>query len=298
MKLLNTLKSITSHPLNRRNRMGAVSRFVRWQLATRLWKDGVAVKFVNDTRLLVTRGMHGATGNIYSGLHEFEDMALVLHLLRGEDSFVDVGANVGSYTVLAGGVVGARCISIEPTPVAFHHLMDNINLNGINAAVSALNIGAGQENGVIHFTSGLDTLNHVATDAERASGKTVEVPVRKLDEVLEGFEPLLVKIDVEGFETRVIAGAHETLCRQSLSGVIMELNGSGNRYGFDESKLHATMLDHGFKTYTYSPFRRELMPLGGKNANSGNMLYLRNIDEVVSRLGSAPKFTTNNGWEI
>ena len=63
-------------------------------------------------------GMTGATGNVYCGLHEFEDMALVLHALRPRDLFVDVGANVGSYTVLGGQparVALASNPSLEPS---------------------------------------------------------------------------------------------------------------------------------------------------------------------------------------
>lgn len=298
MELLRTFSFLMSHPLTRTHKIRSLARFVRWQLATRLWKEAIATDFVNGTRLLVSRGMVGATGNVYVGLHEFEDMAFVLHLLRKGDGFVDVGANVGSYTVLAGGAIGARCISIEPIPGTFSRLVDNINLNGIGATVSALNIGAGEAGGTIRFTSGLDTVNHVVTDSEQGTGETIEVPVRKLDDVLDTFEPLLIKIDVEGFETNVIAGADKVLSRESLLGVIMELNGSGNRYGFDEAKLHRVMLDYGFGAFTYAPFKRELVRLDKKNVNSGNTLYVRNLDKVTSRLETAPKFTTSNGWEI
>ncbi len=62
--------------------------------------------------------MTGATGNIYAGLHEFDDMAFFLHLLRPEDMFADVGSNIGSYTILASGVVGAKSVAFEP--VAFN----------------------------------------------------------------------------------------------------------------------------------------------------------------------------------
>jgi predicted RNA methylase len=72
--------------------------------------------------------MTGATQKIYCSLQEFEDMALLLHVLRPGDLFVDVGANVGSYTILAAGVCGANVISIEPVPSTFTHLADNIHL--------------------------------------------------------------------------------------------------------------------------------------------------------------------------
>lgn len=48
------------------------------------------VDFVNDAKLLVKPDMAGATGNVYTGLHEFEDMAFTLHCLREEDLFSKV----------------------------------------------------------------------------------------------------------------------------------------------------------------------------------------------------------------
>ena len=77
---------------------------------------------------------------------------------------------------------------------------------------------------------------------------------------------------------------------ENLDAVIMELNGSGERYGFDEKKIHTQMLDYGFNTFTYSPFDRVLIPLGGKNSVSGNTLYIKNVERVQDLLISAPKF--------
>ncbi len=297
MGLVTTLKFIVNHPLSSGSRIQSIMRFLKWQVGSRLVEGAVAMNFVDQTRLLVSRGMTGATQNIYCGLQEFEDMAFVLHVLRDKDLFVDIGANVGSYTVLASGAVGARCISIEPIPDAFHHLMDNINLNRIGDRVSALNIGIGKGTGILRFTSDLDTVNHVLADSEEEIG-SIEVPVRRLDEVLVDFEPVLMKIDVEGFETNVIVGADKALTRESLLGVIMELNGSSARYGFDENRLHRTMLEYGFRTFTYLPFEKKLVALDDKNAQSGNTLYVRNEPEVSSRLRNARKFMTNLGIAI
>ena len=96
------LHFIWSQPLNKDARLRAVLRFFRWQIASRLIKCSIAMPFVEDTLLLATSGMAGATLNWYNGLHEPREMGFALHLLRPGDLFVDVGANVGSYTVLAG----------------------------------------------------------------------------------------------------------------------------------------------------------------------------------------------------
>ena len=290
MGILTTLRFVTDHPLNAGRRFGALGRFTRWQIGSRLLPgSAVAVPFVNHSRLLVTPGMTGATGNIYTGLHEFEDMGFLLHALRKEDLFVDVGANVGSYTVLAGAAIGAHCLSVEPLPVTYDHLLDNVYLNRMQDRVTALNIGLGREEGVLRFSSGEDTMNHVLAEDETGTAAT-EVPVRCLDAVVGDREPAVLKIDVEGFETEVILGGAETLARPSLLAVIMEMNGSGQRYGYDEAATHRAMLDHGFRTFSYRPLARELVPLDAANDTSGNTLYLKDLDQVTERIKSAPPF--------
>ena len=295
ISIIKTLKFILNHPLNRANRVVALKRFIRWQIGSRLLGWDILVPFVDSTFLLTRPGLTGATGNIYVGLHEFVDMAFLLHVLRKDDLFVDVGANIGSYTILAAGAVGAEGIAVEPIKTTFRILEENINLNGLPGHVRALNIGIGKDAGVLKFTTGLDTVNHAVSDAEQIAdtveiGGITEVPICSLNDLLESQEPILIKIDVEGFETNVIAGADRVLSRTSLLAVIMELNGSGDRYGFNELELHRRMLSYGFKTYTYYPFDRQLVSLEGEANNSGNTLYVRNIDEVARRLKGAQQY--------
>lgn len=290
MSVYQTLKFILNHPLNADSKYLALQRFLRWQIGSRLVPGAVAVEFVNSSQLLVRPGMTGATGNVYCGLHEFEDMAFLLHLLRPDDLFVDVGANIGSYTVLAGAAIGARCISVEPLPDTYRHLQHNIWLNGLKELVKAHNIGLGKEDGTLHFTTSQDTVNHVARSDEIDHGTTLVVKVSSLDTILVDDQPKLIKIDVEGFESNVIAGGSNTLSCENLDAVIMELNGSGERYGFDEVVIHKQMLEYGFSTFSYLPFDRKLVPLSGTNSQAGNTLYIRNIEQVKKGLISAPKF--------
>jgi FkbM family methyltransferase len=232
--------------------------------------------------------MTGATGNIYVGLHEFEDMAFLLHYLRSDDLFVDVGANIGSYTVLAGRAIGAACLSIEPLPQTFAALCRNISLNDLGGRVQALNLGLARQPGVLRFTSQLDTVNHVVSH-EEDSPTSVEVPVRTLDEVVGDAAPALLKIDVEGYETEVLAGAERTLVNPALRALILELNGSGHRYGFDEDAIRRQLSDLGFTACSYRPFERALTPLI-ESAVGGNTLFVRDQKFVETRLRTAPAF--------
>jgi FkbM family methyltransferase len=232
--------------------------------------------------------MTGATGNVYCGLHEFEDMAFLLHALRPDDLFVDVGANVGAYTVLASGAVGAASMSFEPAPRAYRALLDNLRLNDLLARVEARNECLASAPGELEFTTGLDTVNHVVTQP-REEADTVRVAVTTLDIALAGRVPAMVKIDVEGYETAVIDGADQTLRSPSLRAVLMELNGSGARYGFDDRRLHERMLQYAFIPASYDPARRELRRREWQRSSEGNLLYVRDLESLRPRLAGAPR---------
>jgi len=267
-----------------------LKRWLFWQCASRLAPGPIAVNFVDNTRLLVYPGMTGATGNIYTGLHEFQDMSFVLHLLRSDDIFVDVGANIGAYTILAGGVIGAHCIAIEPIPETFQHLIENINLNQIWRAVNPINMGISHAEGILKFSSDKDTMNHVITDNQSPSCSVVNVKVVSLDNIIGDLNPRLIKIDVEGFETNIISGASMTLSRPSLDAVIIELSGYGNRYGYDDIAVKKNISDYGFKPFSYLPFERTLEPLSEKPRHQHNTLYVRNVDSVRQKIATAPPF--------
>lgn len=288
MWLFNTIKFIINHPLNQENKLAAIARFVRWQVGSRLVPGAIVYEWINGSRFLVKNGETGLTGNIYTGLHEFQDMAFLLHFLRSEDLFIDVGANVGSYTILACSAVGARGIAFEPVPSTYRRLAENIYLNHLDEKVKCINIGVGAQQGSLVFTSDSDTMNHVLAPIEQCENKEV-VEVTSLDIALYGESPILIKIDVEGYETPVLEGAQETLKNKMLHSIIMEINGSGSRYGFNESQLLELMYDCDFRAYSYRPLDRILIDLEGKNLSSGNTLFIRDKSFVMERLRSSPK---------
>ncbi|MCU0833650.1 MAG: FkbM family methyltransferase [Chromatiaceae bacterium] len=289
MSPLATLNFIARHPLTRDHKAEALLRWLRWQVGARLLGWSVAVPFVGCTRLLARPGMTGATGNIYCGLHEPEDMAFVLHCLRPGDLFVDIGANIGSYTLLA-SATQARVICFEPVPATFEALLDNIHLNRLAHRVDARNQAVGREAGELEMIADQDTTNQALAPGSSYAGKSVRVPLVTLDAALQGAMPKLIKIDVEGFETEVIAGATQTLAAGGLHALILELNGSGARYGFDEEQLRRDIHGLGFRACRYDPFERRLTDLGGARPSSGNTLFVREPEAVEPLLVAAPRY--------
>ncbi len=284
--LINIIKLIIRHPLNKSNKILAIINFLRWQVGSRLVSGSVIFDWINGSKLIARTGETGATGNIYLGLHEFPDMTFLLHALREGDLFVDIGANIGSYTILSSSVVGARTVCFEPVPSTYDRLMANIKINNLEGKVTPLNIALGNSKGEVYISSDYNCMNHVIAEKEEIENKII-VNISTLNKELQEC-PFLIKIDVEGYEIPILDGAKDILANNELCGVIMELNGSSDRYGYDESKILSMMFSYGFKAYLYSPFKRELIALEGKNNNEGNTIFIRNIERVMDRIKKSP----------
>jgi len=295
MPLLNTLAFIANHPLNRDRKVRALVDYFKWQIGCRLVPGQVIYNWINGSRIIVRRGETGFTGNLYCSLHDFADMAYLLHVLGPEDLFVDIGANVGSYTVLACAAKRANGICFEPVPSTFERLMDNLRINNLCERVIAQNIGLSDREGDLVFTAGEDTTNHIVAGDEHASN-AIRVKVLPLDEILGGTTPSLLKIDVEGYEMPVLKGARQTLENPGLHSIIMELNGSGRRYGFKDGEIVAFMENLGFSTFRYEPFSRELIGIACHDCVSGNTLFIRDAHETQARLKQAPKILAGDVW--
>jgi FkbM family methyltransferase len=290
LQLLKLLLYVTSHPLNREGRLDAILRVLRWQVASRLLVGPIGFPFVEDTRLFASRGMTGATGNWYCGLHEVEEMGFVLHALRADDLFMDIGANVGSYTVLAAGATGARTIAVEPIPETFKNLQANVSLNDLSDRTELHCTGISDSRSYLEFTSNLDTVNHVMADKEVAA--SIRIPVVTMDELLNGAIPAIIKIDVEGHERAVLKGGKKTLSNPGLTAVVMEINGSGARYGFNDDELLGIMHGHGFVPCSYDPIARRMR---NWDRSSGNAIFIRDKAAAEVRAAQAKRYRLVNG---
>jgi FkbM family methyltransferase len=290
MKVLLILKYILNHPINKKQKLKATIRFIKWQIISPFLKNPIAYPFTEKTKIFVKKSMKGATGNMYCGLHEFYDMSFLLHLLRPEDTFIDIGANVGSYTILASGHVGAKTISFEPIPTTYKSLLDNLVLNKITERVKAFNIALGSKTESLLFTSNLDTTNHVVKENLNS---TITVKSEKLDNIIECNEKVkLIKIDVEGFEKQVLLGAMTTLTNNSLSAIIIETNNAGQKYGNYLNEIDDILLEYKFKPFTYNPINRTLNET--KPGSNKNTIYIKDFSSVLKRVQEGDKFIVQN----
>lgn len=279
MKTLSQIIShLIKHPINKNNRVKAIFNFIYWQIKLRLaYPKEIVIKFTERSKFYAMKGRTGLTGNLYCGLHEFEDMLFLLHFLRPLDSFLDIGSNVGSYSILANSHVGAKTISFEPLPSTVEFLKRNKELNGNSTSWKIEKLALGDKDDSLWFTSDRDTMNQIV-DSEYV-GPKLKVSVITLDGYCNSNKALLnlIKIDAEGFDENVVRGGRKTLFNENVKAIIIES---------DTQVVKNILLESGFQPFIYEPFSRNLT----KGVNSGcNQIYIKDLEFVQQRIDSAEK---------
>jgi FkbM family methyltransferase len=226
---------------------------------------------------------------IYFRLTEYDDMVFALRYLRPGDAFIDVGANIGYYSLLASLVnEQAPVLALEPHPIASRRLQENASINAF-ANIRVRAVAVGRISGTAALTSDLVEQNRISVGNEGAVA-TVAVPVVTLDAVLpqEGIDPAdvrLVKIDTEGFEVNVLAGANDLLDARPGPVWLVELAGLGGRYGQDDVVVRNVFAERGYKAFRYVANENRLVGSDENSGESGNVIFLREPEAVSSRLG-------------
>ena len=246
-------------------------------------KDKVYLKWISNLKLPLKKGDRGLNGNYYLGLDEFEDMSFTIHLLRENELFIDVGANLGSYTLLASGLSGANSIAYEPVPDVFNNLMHNIEVNKLVHKTKLRKLALSNienESKYLIFSTDKGCMNSFVD--ETYFGKKEFVKVSSLDAEMKNKNPILIKIDAEKFEEDVIKGSLKTLSNPSLLGVIIE---SSNSF------IHNVFTKEGFIKSKYDPINRKINFIEKRNPGMINYLYLKEakINEIKKRCKNAPK---------
>ena len=191
------------------------------------------------------------------------EVALLRELLRSQDLFVDVGANCGLYTLIA-CQAGVPAMAMEPNDLNFRRLTHNLRHNGFNQA-KALNVALGDQQGKCLLYGGGEGASLLKNWGGMASTYAREVEVKTLDSLIAGrptAERLLIKVDVEGHELAVLAGARQLLARVAGPCWIIEHSFRENQDGLINPsylKLFEVFWTAGYVCETFDLERRPVL---------------------------------------
>jgi FkbM family methyltransferase len=273
----------------------ACRRGALWEAARGRLSVPLTLKWYHGTTVDVVLGNDNSLCLYVCGSFEPNEFAFLDRVLKPGMTFADVGANDGYYTLFAAQRVGAagRVLAFEPSSRERANLERNIGRNGLgNVTIVPLALGAACGTAELQLAqsahSGHNTLGRFANDGVKA--ESVErVELRTLDTVARelALDRLdVIKIDVEGAEASVIAGAGGVLkAMQPL--IVLEVSDKALRgQGSDAERLIAALRDLGYEIGVFSPATGRLELLAEGRELSPNVVAMprERIREIVGQV--------------
>jgi FkbM family methyltransferase len=195
---------------------------------------------------------------IYDGFEREETDYLIKTLKKG-DIFVDIGTNIGLFSLLASKIVGdeGKVLCFEPAPLTFSRLQENISLNDFRN-IDARNIGLSIEKAELTFyvsNNGYDAWNSFAQSQDNKLESSIQVPVSTLDFELKDIDKSkikLVKIDVEGWEKFVLYGGKDFLVNYKPIVMVEFTEENTFNAGYPVYEIYDIMQGFGYEWYRIS----------------------------------------------
>lgn len=193
---------------------------------------------------------------IHKGNFEEQELAFMLSNINEGDTFIDIGANIGLFSLLAAEKVGTtgNVISFEPFPNTFKRLTDNIELNALKN-IDAKNIGLSDKDDVLKFyysDTGFDAWNSFAPTNDKRLRKEISIGVSTLDKELENTDKSkvkFVKIDVEGWEKYVIMGGTQFFAEYSPIVMVEFTEENTLNAGYFVNEIFGLLENLGYEWY-------------------------------------------------
>ncbi len=189
------------------------------------------VRSIHDYRLRLDLNDPGLSRDILiRGTREEQLKYVIDHEVSPGDVVLDVGANIGYYTIMLARRVGqsGKVYAMEPEPRNFALLQGNVRLNQAEGIVETFQMGASDAPGMGRlYVSQRSNLHSFLSSAARSTngsgGDTfVEVPVTDLSSFLELKRPVdLFRMDIEGYEVEAIRGLERAIKDGSFRGKIL-----------------------------------------------------------------------------
>ena len=212
--------------------------------------DAICVQYDWNLLIGVPSGDWRLAAYLSLGGHfEYGTEILYRKVIRSDMVVVDIGANVGIYTLHA-LKAGAEVYAFEPTPETFNILRHNVALNGFEYSpkVHLYNSAVSDREEMTEFAVVSNSCGHNSMFRENKDDKIIRVPTVRLDDTLDGIKIDCFKVDVEGAEMLVLNGMESLLKNNaSVVGFVEFAPGNLRRSGIEPRDLYDRLNQMGFR---------------------------------------------------
>lgn len=242
---------------SRRDRFLKIFDILRVHFLITFLKKEIIYEWVNGSKFFLKKGQYSLTGNVYYKYYEYEPMYFLLINLTSNDVLLDIGANLGSFSILALSK-NSKVISIEPDDKTYLGLIRNLELNADNSKYQTFKACISENIGETMFTKGLGEENKIIEQKENHKYEIIRT--ESLDSMNFKFKPTYLKIDVEGHELSVLKGALNFFKKYNIKGIIIETS---------NLIVHEMLISLGFKLVEL----KKGIFVESKNFKKGTLIY-------------------------
>ena len=161
----------------------------------------------------------------FNGFYERELSEQIVALARDGGTLVDVGANMGYFSLLwCASHPSARAVAFEASPRNVALFRRNVEFNGFAERITVVPKAASDQVGTVPFSLGPSEQTGWGGIAARGDGDTISVPAVRIDRELAGSTIDVLKVDVEGADTLVLYGCESLLRGSRIRTIFFEQN--------------------------------------------------------------------------
>ena len=204
--------------------------------------------------LMSTDVCHGSIA--FTGCYELSLTRRLCEIANKEGgTLIDAGANYGYYSLLwLAAKPTNRVIAFEASPRNYPALMRNLELNGVADRVTAINQAVGDKVGTVCFKmsdSNQSGWDKITTDQSESQWT---IPMTTIDLNVGDTQITAIKIDCEGYDFNVIAGAKDLIAKRQVNHIFFEENpGCAEKFGIGSGEIRDHLIFCGYS----------VAPLGG-----------------------------------
>lgn len=284
----------TKHAFNylRQGKLKQVLRWKWWRYRIE-HKGSLKVTLQQDVRMYLYSN-DKLSELIYFNDFERNERDFLNAYLRPGDIYIDVGANIGLFTIIAARLVGenGKVIAFEPARKTYQRLLENVRLNDyknvfcIRKAIS----NSSEQMELIKADGGFDAWNSLGSPSAGTSFESEVIQTTTLDSFVNENGLLgqitMIKIDVEGWEKRVILGAKDLLSRRDAPVLQVEFTDcNAQAAGSSCGELYESITSLGYKCFLYDPINRTIIPEGLRSSYPYlNIIAVKDPDRLLARL--------------
>ncbi|HET9387960.1 MAG TPA: FkbM family methyltransferase, partial [Gemmatimonadales bacterium] len=249
-----------------------------------LWsslKRPVVMRWLGDLLVTIRPGNELSRVLFLTGNFEPNELMWLTQTLTEGMTMLDIGAHVGMYSLIASKLVGDSgvVVAMEPSTREFQQLSVHMALNDLRN-VRCVHAAASDASGeatlkvASEWNSGHNTFGEFFVDSVEKTGEE-RVRTRTVDEVVidQQLQRVdVIKIDVEGHEVKVLAGAAETLARFRPTLLIEVFEETLRRQGASATAVLAFLERQGYRLQEFSDTTGELVPLQRSLGNESRNL--------------------------